>query len=162
MDSYYHRSLVYYPKTESEQEEDIGSPSPDHQTSTPPAARSMFDMRADWFRSNGLRLRASEPPPLTDPYQAPHRHNQLPSPLRDPYLAPDPYHPNPRARQVMAPTSAIGVPVDATHQYVSTAEFMRQGMEHGIRHNLLGQRVDSLLGQVRYQEDLISKSRYPH
>ncbi|KAI3825031.1 hypothetical protein L1987_06506 [Smallanthus sonchifolius] len=110
----------------------------------------MFDMRADWFRSNGLRLRASEPSPSRDPYQAPHRHNQLPSPLRDPYLAPDPYHPNPRARQTMAPTSAIGVPIDATYQYVRTTEFRRQGMEHRIRHDLLGQRIDSLLGQVRY------------
>ncbi|KAI3821668.1 hypothetical protein L1987_09237 [Smallanthus sonchifolius] len=56
----------------------------------------------------------------------------------------------------MASTSAIGVPVDATHQYVRTAEFRRQGIEHGIRHDLLGQQIDNLLGQVRYQEDLIS------
>ncbi|KAI3821669.1 hypothetical protein L1987_09238 [Smallanthus sonchifolius] len=56
MDAYSPPSLVYYPETESEQEEDIGSPSPEHQTPTPPAARSMFDMRADWFRINGMRL----------------------------------------------------------------------------------------------------------
>ncbi|KAI3776000.1 hypothetical protein L1987_45760 [Smallanthus sonchifolius] len=50
----------YHPETEFEQEEDIGSPSPDHQSPTHPAARSMFDLRVDWLRSTGLRLRASE------------------------------------------------------------------------------------------------------
>ncbi|KAI3776237.1 hypothetical protein L1987_46010 [Smallanthus sonchifolius] len=116
----------------------------------------MFDLRADWFRSAVLRLRASEPPPSRNPYQAPHLHNQLPPPMRDPYLTPDPYHPDPRARQTMAPTSAMGVPFDAIHQYVRTSEFVRQGIEHEIRHDLPGQRIDSLGYQVWCKEEKIA------
>ncbi|KAI3773768.1 hypothetical protein L1987_48300 [Smallanthus sonchifolius] len=130
--------------------------SPDYRSPTPPAARARFDIRADWIRNTGPRLRTSGSPPSRNPYQAPHLHYQLPPPMRDPYLAPDLYHPDPMARQTMAPTSAMGVPFDAIHQYVRTSEFVRQGMEQGIRHDLLGQRIDSLGNQVWCKEEKIS------
>ncbi|KAI3828980.1 hypothetical protein L1987_03093 [Smallanthus sonchifolius] len=116
----------------------------------------MFDIRAYWIRNTGPRLRITGSPPSRNPYQAPRLHNQLPPPMRDPYLAPDPYHPDPRARQTMVPTSAMGVPFDAIHQYVRTSEFVRQGMDHGIRHNLLGQSIDNLGNQVWCQEEKIA------
>ncbi|KAI3744044.1 hypothetical protein L1987_57116 [Smallanthus sonchifolius] len=78
MDFYSPSSLVYRPGAESDWEED--SRAPMYRSPTPPAARPMFDVRADWIRN---------------PYQTPHLHNQLPPPLRDPYLMPDLYHPNP-------------------------------------------------------------------
>ncbi|KAI3704608.1 hypothetical protein L1987_74833 [Smallanthus sonchifolius] len=154
MDSYPPPSPVYSPEIESENEEDTGTLSPNHQPPMSPSIRSIFGIRADWMRNTGLR--ASEPHSSRDPYQAPHRHNLLPTPPRDPYLTPDPYHLNSRIGQTIGTSSAIGVPADATHQYVRTAEFMRQGMKQGIRHDLLSQRIDSLLGQVQYQEDLIA------
>ncbi|KAI3716547.1 hypothetical protein L1987_67497 [Smallanthus sonchifolius] len=69
---------------------------------------------------------------------------------------PDPYHPNPWARRTMAPTSAVGIPIDDVHQYVRTLEFERQRMEQEIMHDLQGQRMDSLTNQLGYQKELIS------
>ncbi|KAI3686684.1 hypothetical protein L1987_80367 [Smallanthus sonchifolius] len=154
MDSYSPSSPVYSLRAESDQEEDIGSPV--YRSPTPRAARPRFDIRTDWIRNTGPRLRASGSPPSRNPYQTPHLHNQLPSDLRDPYLAPDPYHPNPRERHTMAPPSAMGVPIDAIPQFVSTSEFGRQGMDHGMRHDLLGQRIDSLANQIWCQKEKIS------
>ncbi|KAI3695005.1 hypothetical protein L1987_77992 [Smallanthus sonchifolius] len=48
------------------------------------------------------------------------------------------------------------VPFDAIHRYVRTSEFVRQGMEHGIRHDLQGQRIDSQANQIWYQKEKIS------
>ncbi|KAI3805333.1 hypothetical protein L1987_27613 [Smallanthus sonchifolius] len=56
----------------------------------------------------------------------------------------------------MAHTSSMGVPFDAIHQYMRTTDFVRQGMEHGMRHDLLGQRIDSLVDQVWCQEEKIA------
>ncbi|KAI3762237.1 hypothetical protein L1987_52662 [Smallanthus sonchifolius] len=145
---------VYHPGAESDQEEDIRSPA--YRAPTPPAARPRFDVRADWIRNTGPRLRTSGSPPPRNPYQTPHLHTQLPPPLRDPYLVPDPCHPNPWARHTMAPPSAMRIPIDDIHQYARTSEFARQRMEHEIRHDLQGQRIDSLANQIWYQKELIS------
>ncbi|KAI3714044.1 hypothetical protein L1987_72634 [Smallanthus sonchifolius] len=69
---------------------------------------------------------------------------------------PDPYHPNPWVRHAMAPTSVMGIPIDDVHQYVRTSEFERQRMEHEIRHDMKGQRMNSLANQLGYHKELIS------
>ncbi|KAI3799675.1 hypothetical protein L1987_34974 [Smallanthus sonchifolius] len=137
MDSYSPSSPVYRPGAESDWEEDIRSPV--YRSPPPPDARPRFDVRADSTRNTGPRLRTPRSPPL-----------------RDPYLVPDLYHPNPWVRHTMAPTSAMGIPIDDVHQYVRTSEFERQRMEHEIRHDLQGQRMDSLANQLWYQKELIS------
>ncbi|KAI3815539.1 hypothetical protein L1987_15210 [Smallanthus sonchifolius] len=154
MDSYPPSSPVYRPGAESDWEEDTGSPV--YQSPTPPAARPRFDVRADWIRNTGPRLRTPGSPLPKNPYQTPHLHTQLPSPLRDPYLMPDPYHPKPWIRHTTATTSVIGIPTNDIHQYVRTVEFERQRMEQGVMHDLQGQRMDSLANQLGYQKELIS------
>ncbi|KAI3815474.1 hypothetical protein L1987_15142 [Smallanthus sonchifolius] len=129
MDSYSPSSLVYRPGAESNWEEDIRSPV--YRSPPPPAARPRFDVRADWARDTGPRLRTPRSPPL-----------------RDLHLVPDPYHSNPWVRHTMTPTSAMGIPIDDVHQYVRTSEFERQRMEHKIRHDLQEQRMDSLVNQL--------------
>ncbi|KAI3826415.1 hypothetical protein L1987_00463 [Smallanthus sonchifolius] len=152
--SYSPPSPVYVPGIESDHEENMGLP--DYQSPTPSATRAKFDIRADWIRNTGPRLQTPRSPSSRNPYRAPHLHNRLSPLMRDPYLAPNPHHPDPMARQTMTPISAMGVPLDTTHQYVRTSEFVRQGMKHGIRHNLLGQRFGSLGNQVWCQEKKIS------
>ncbi|KAI3760473.1 hypothetical protein L1987_50868 [Smallanthus sonchifolius] len=137
MDSYSPSSPVYRPGAESDWEEDIGTPV--YRSPTPLAARPRFDVSADWTRNTGPRLRTPRSPPL-----------------RDPYLMPDPYHPNPWVRHTMTPTSAMGIPINDIHQYVSASEFERQRREHEVMHDLQGQRMDSLANQIGYQRELIS------
>ncbi|KAI3800532.1 hypothetical protein L1987_28623 [Smallanthus sonchifolius] len=137
MDSYSPSSPVYRPRVESDWEEDIRSPV--YRSPPPPATRPRFDVRADWTRNTGQRLRTPRSPPL-----------------RDPYLVPDPYHPNPWVRHTMAPTSAMGIRTNDIHPYVMTSEFERQRMEHEVMHDLQGQRMDSLANQLGYQKELIS------
>ncbi|KAI3670574.1 hypothetical protein L1987_87912 [Smallanthus sonchifolius] len=136
MDSYSPSSPVYRPGAESDWEKDIETPV--YRSPTPPATRLRFHVRADLARNTGPRLRTPRSPPL-----------------RDPYLVPDPYHPNPWVRHTMAPTSAMGIPINDIHQYVRTAEFERQRMEHEVMHDLQGQRMESLANQLGYQKELI-------
>ncbi|KAI3825515.1 hypothetical protein L1987_07005 [Smallanthus sonchifolius] len=63
---------------------------------------------------------------------------------------------SPVYRRTMAPASAMEIPIDDVHQYVRTSEFERQRMEHEIRHDLQGQRMDSLANQLGYHKELIS------
>ncbi|KAI3777257.1 hypothetical protein L1987_47055 [Smallanthus sonchifolius] len=154
MDSYSPPSPVYHPGAESDLEGDTGSPV--YRSPTPAAATPRFDVRADWIRNTGPRLRTPGSPPLRNQYQTPHLHTQLPPPLRDLYLVPDPYNPNPWVRHTMAPTSAMGIPTNDIHPYVRTSEFEMQRMEHEVMHDLQGQRIDSLVNQLGYQKELIS------
>ncbi|KAI3828152.1 hypothetical protein L1987_02249 [Smallanthus sonchifolius] len=154
MDSYAPSSPVYRPGTEPDWEEDFGTPV--YRSPTPPTARPRFDVKADWIRNTGPRLRTPGSPAPRNPYQTPHPHNQLPLPLRDPYLMPDPYHPNPWVRHTTASTGVMGFPTNDIHQYVRTSEFERQRMEQGVIHDLQGQRMDSLPNQLGYQKELIS------
>ncbi|KAI3795330.1 hypothetical protein L1987_37982 [Smallanthus sonchifolius] len=105
---------------------------------------------SDWEGDTGSPVYQPPTPAAAKP-----RFDLLP-PLRDPYLVPDPYHSNPWVRRTMAPTSAMGIPSDDVHQYVRTSEFERQRIEHEIRHDLQGQRMDSLANQLGYQKELIS------
>ncbi|KAI3714045.1 hypothetical protein L1987_72635 [Smallanthus sonchifolius] len=66
MDSYSPSPLVYRPGAESDWEEDIGTPV--YRSPTPPAARPRFDVRADWIRNTGPRLRTSGSPSPRNPY----------------------------------------------------------------------------------------------
>ncbi|KAI3798975.1 hypothetical protein L1987_34263 [Smallanthus sonchifolius] len=154
MDSYSPSSPVYRPGAESNWEEDTETPV--HRSSTPPTTRPRFDVRADWIRNTGPRLRTPGSPAPRNPYQTPHLHNQLPPPPRDPYLMPDPYHHNPWVRHTTTPTNVMGIPTNDIHQYVRTSEFERQRMEQGVMHDLQGQRMDSLANQLGYQKELIS------
>ncbi|KAI3717545.1 hypothetical protein L1987_69237 [Smallanthus sonchifolius] len=134
MDSYSPTSPVCRPEEESNWEEDTGSPV--HRSPTPAAARSRCDVRVDWIRNTGPRLRTPESPTPINPYHTPHLHNPLPPPLRDPYLMPDPYLPNPWVRHTMAPTGVMGIPTNEFPQYVRTSEFERQRIEQGVLHDL--------------------------